>query len=229
MDPSRILALIPAFNESAHIAEIIQRTKSFLPVLVVDDGSSDNTSEIALAAGAEVLRQNPNQGKGAALQAGFRYALENKKNAVVTLDADGQHAPEEIPLFVAEFENKQSDLVIGYRNFQKMPLGRRISNTFGTWMFSCAIRQPIRDNQSGYRLLSARLMQSMLISRESGFEYEVEMIVRCIKQQMKLDWVPIQTIYSGQGSHIHPLHHGYHFLRMVLKTWRTIRETGQPL
>lgn len=222
MATSNVLALIPAFNESDHISDVIARAKKFLPVLVVDDGSKDNTAEIALASGAEVIRQNPNQGKGAALHTGFKHALKNHFDAVITLDADGQHAPEEIPLFLSAFENHKSDLIIGYRDFRKMPLFRRCTNTVGTWLFSWAIRKPIRDNQSGYRLLSSKMMEAMLFSNENGFEYEVEMIVRCVKQHLALDWVPIQTIYAGQKSHIHPLHHGYHFMRMVLHTRQVI-------
>lgn len=222
METTRILAVIPAYNESDHIADVVARARIHLPVLVVDDGSRDDTSTIAKNAGAEVIRQVPNQGKGIALQNGLRYALEHGYAAVVTLDADGQHAPEEIPLFVNKFTDHQPDLIIGYRDFRKMPLIRRCSNTFGTWMFSWAIGQPVRDNQSGYRLISSRLIQVILDSKEHGFEYEVEMIVRCVQQKMKLDWVPIRTIYAGEHSHIRPLHHIYHFFRVVLQTRKTI-------
>lgn len=222
MEQTRILALIPAYNESAHIADVVARAGKHLPVLVVDDGSKDDTSAVAKNAGAEVVRQVPNQGKGVALQNGLRYALEMGYDAVITLDADGQHAPEEIPLFVKNYEQLHSDLVIGCRNFKQMPLVRRCSNTLGTWMFSWAVGQPVRDNQSGYRLISSRLIREILDSRENGFEYEVEMIVRCVQQKMKLDWVPIQTIYADEHSHIHPLHHAYHFMRVVVQTRKAI-------
>jgi glycosyltransferase involved in cell wall biosynthesis len=219
----KILALIPAFNESVHIAEVITRTREFLPVLVVDDGSHDRTAAIAAENGAEVVRQIPNQGKGKALRRGFQIAIERGFDAIITLDADGQHAPGEIPLFVQEYERSHSDLTIGFRDFSKMPFIRRCSNTIGTILFSWAIGSPVRDNQSGYRLISRQLMQSMLDSTESGFEYEVEMIVRCLQKGMILTWVPIQTIYRDEKSHIHPLHHAYHFMRMVFQTRRAMR------
>ena len=183
--PKRILALIPAYNESERISSVITGTKKFLPVLVVDDGSKDNTSEIAQSLGAEVIRQVPNQGKGAALIKGFRYAIEHHYDAVITLDADGQHDPEEIPLFIAEYE-KGGDLVIGRREFRKMPFPRNISNTIGTWSFSWALGQYCPDNQSGYRLHSRRLVEASLSSSEANFEFEVEIIVRCVTSGFKL-------------------------------------------
>src|SRR5512141_759016 len=119
---SSILALIPAYNEERHIAEVIRKTAQFLPVLVVDDGSRDDTAACAEAAGATVLRQVPNQGKGAALRAGFRWALEHGYEAVLMLDADGQHDPQEIPLFLKAFAAEPPpDLIIGARRFTEMP------------------------------------------------------------------------------------------------------------
>jgi glycosyltransferase involved in cell wall biosynthesis len=151
---------------------VINGAKQYLPVLVVDDGSQDNTSEIARESGAIVLRQEPNQGKGAAMERGFRYALEKGFDAVITIDADGQHDTEEIPLFLEEFKKKRCDLIIGRRDFRKMPFIRMCSNTIGTWMFSSAMGQYIPDNQSGYRLISARLMDKMLTSKLHGLNFE---------------------------------------------------------
>jgi glycosyltransferase involved in cell wall biosynthesis len=189
-----------------------------MPVLVVDDGSSDETAVVAETAGAAVLRQWPNQGKGAALRAGFRWAIEQDYQAVLTLDADGQHDPAEIPHFLHAYQTNQLDLLIGARDFRQMPPVRRLANSLGGWSFSWAVGQSIRDNQSGYRLLSHRMMEAALNSREQGFEFEVEMIVVCLQREFKLGWVPIRTIYTGQGSHIHPLRHLINFMRLV---WHT--------
>lgn len=213
----KILAVIPAFNESERIREVIIGTREYLPVLVVDDGSSDRTSDVARENGAQVLRQEPNQGKGAALIRGFRFALDNGYEAVVTLDADGQHDPAEIPLFIAEFV-KGADLVIGQRDFRKMPFPRNFSNTIGTWSFSRALGQHCPDNQSGYRLHSKRMVEESLVSTEANFEFEVEMIVRCVISGLKLSWVPIKTIYGEEKSHIKPIRHILHFYRIVRKT-----------
>ncbi len=218
MKPARILALIPAHNESGRIAPVIDAVKARLPVLVVDDGSTDNTSDVARSHGAIVIRQEPNQGKGAALLNGFRYFLGGEYDAVLTLDADGQHDPAEIPLFAEKYERDHSDLIIGRRDFRKMPFPRNISNTFGTWMFSNALKLYVPDNQSGYRLHSRRLVESMIDSQEHGFEFEVEIIFRCVLQGYRLDWVPISTIYTTEKhSHIKPLPHIRHFFRITRK------------
>ncbi|MBN2469081.1 MAG: glycosyltransferase family 2 protein [Anaerolineae bacterium] len=210
-----LLALIPAYNEATRITPVIAATRAHLPVLVVDDGSRDETAALAEAAGAQVIRQVPNQGKGAALRAGFRYALEHGYDAVITLDADGQHAPDEIGRFVECYAETEADLIVGQRDFRQMPTPRRISNTLGTLMFSWALGQHIPDNQSGYRLLSRRLMEALLDSREQGFEFEVEMITACLVRGYRLEWVPISTIYAGESSHIQPLKHIANFLRVV--------------
>lgn len=215
---SSILAVIPAYNEGAHIARVVQQAQQFLPVLVVDDGSRDDTAAIAEMHGATVLRQKPNKGKGTALVNGFHYALSQGCSAVVMLDADGQHDPAEIPRFTQALEERGADLIIGRRDFRYMPRLRRTTNTIGTWMFSWAVGQDIPDNQSGYRLLTRRMMETMLASLETNFEFEVEMIVVCIRNQFRLDWVPISTIYGDEKSHIRPLRHAYHFIRMVLQS-----------
>ncbi len=215
-----VLALIPAYNEAAGIAAVVAGAQAHLPALVVDDGSVDDTASLAEGAGAQVLRQVPNQGKGAALKAGFRWAIEQGYAAVLTLDADGQHDPAEIPGFLSAYRAQQADLVIGQRDFRRMPPARRLANTLGRWSFSWAVGADIPDNQSGYRLVSRRLMQALLESTEQGFEYEVEMIAICVRRGYKLAWVPIRTIYAGEASHIRPLQHIGNYLRILWKIRR---------
>lgn len=218
-----IVGIIPAYNEAARIGEVVRGARKHLPVLVVDDGSSDETAARAEATGATVLRQVPNQGKGAALRAGFRQALEEGHAAVITLDADGQHDPAEIPAFLRAYAETGADLIIGARDFSQMPLARRLANAAGRRLFSWALGQPIRDNQSGYRLVSRRLMEAVLDSGEQGFEFEVEMITVCVMRAYALGWVPIRTIYAGEGSHIRPVPHTLNFLRVVWQTRRRVR------
>jgi len=225
----RILALVPGYEEGPRIGAVVEAAIRHLPVLVIDDGSSDDTAANAEAAGAEVIRQVPNQGKGAALRAGFRRALDDGYEAVLTLDADGQHDPEEIPRFVAAFgapgaSGPRPELIIGRRDFARMPPVRRLSNTLGTAAFSWAVGQRIPDNQSGYRLLGRRLMAATLDSREAGFEFEVEMIAVCLRRGWTLDWVPISTIYAGEPSHVRPVAHLRHFVRATRAARRLMRE-----
>jgi glycosyltransferase involved in cell wall biosynthesis len=222
-DVAPILALIPGYQEGPRIAAVVERTRAYLPVVVVDDGSTDDTAAQAEAAGAMVVRQVPNAGKGAALRAGFRHALAADADAVVTLDGDGQHDPDEIPRFLEAFEAGRPELVIGRRDFGSMPPVRRVSNTVGGWVFSAAIGRRVADNQSGYRLIGRRLMSAMLDSVESGFEFEVEMIARCIALGLPLTDVPIRTIYEGEPSHIRPATHLRNFVRVSRDARRIVR------
>ena len=238
----RVLALIPGYQEGPRIGAVVAAARRHLPVLVVDDGSTDDTGAQAAAAGAEVVAQRPNQGKGVALRTGFRHALEEGYDAVVTLDADGQHDPDEIPRLLAAFTagdaatpagpggrgaveaaHTRPELVIGRRDFARMPIVRQLSNRLGGAAFSWAVGVPIPDNQSGYRLVGRRLMAAMADSRETGFEFEVEMIAVCIRRGWPLAWVPISTIYAGEPSHVRPLHHLRHFVRATRAARRLVR------
>lgn len=210
-----LLALIPAYNESRKIGQVVRQTIDYLPVLVIDDGSQDGTAAQAELAGANVLHQVHNQGKGAALKLGFNWALAHGYDAVLTLDADGQHDPGEIPGFITAYHTDPAQLVIGQRDFSLMPISRRIANTFGRLLFQWAVGKDIPDNQSGYRLIRRQLLEKMVASAEQGFELEVEMIAVAVKESLGVSWVPISTIYQGEKSHIKPLAHIKNFVRVT--------------
>jgi glycosyltransferase involved in cell wall biosynthesis len=218
-----ILALIPAHDEARRIGAVVGAAIAHVPVLVVDDGSSDETSAVAEAAGATVLRQVPNQGKGAALRAGFARAIAEGVLAVVTLDGDGQHDPAELPGFVEAEREHPVELIVGKRDFGRMPLVRRVSNVLGTLLLSAAVGRWIPDNQSGYRLVGRRLMAEMLASREDGFAFEVEMIAVCLREGWPIRWLPITTIYGDERSHIRPLHHLREFIAVAGRARRIVR------
>jgi glycosyltransferase involved in cell wall biosynthesis len=222
-----VLAVVPAHNEAPRVARVIRGTREHLPTLVVDDGSADATAEAATQAGARVLALTPNRGKGAALRAGFRVALDEGYDAVLTLDADGQHDPAEIPAFLSVYAQTRADLVVGARDFRRMPPVRRLSNTLGRWIFSLAVGRRIVDNQSGYRLVSRRLLEAVIASDERGFAFEVEMIAVCIARGYELRWVPIRTIYAGETSHIRPWQHATSFLDMARRARRIVK-AGPP-
>ena len=220
--PVDIIAVIPAYQAAPTLEAVVRATAEHLPVLVVDDGSTDETSAVAREAGAEVLRQEPNQGKGAALRRGFGHALEAGVSAVLTLDADGQHDPACAPDFLGAWRERQAPLIIGQRDFSQMPLSRRIANDLGTRVFSWAVGRRIVDNQSGYRLIARPLLPHLLGSSEDGFEFEVEMITDAIRAGLVIDWVPIPTIYDDAGSHISPVSHVTNFLRVARAARRTV-------
>ena len=218
---NNIVALIPAYNAEPFVAGVVRQAMTHVPVIAVNDGSRDGTLAQLQSTGASIIDQQPNQGKGAALQRGFRVALESGADAVITLDADGQHDPNEIPLFVKKFAETRADLIIGERDFSRMPLVRRVSNTVGRRSFSWAVGRHVADNQSGYRLLSRRLMEAVLASGERGFEFEMDMIVISIKRGWRIEGVPIRTIYGEEKSNIKPLAHVKHFFRMVRSARRS--------
>ena len=218
-----IVALIPAYNADRFVGDVVKRARAFVPVIAVNDGSKDNTLAVLSRTAATVIDQRPNQGKGVALRTGFRRALELGAEAVIQLDADGQHDPDEIPLFLEKFSATRADLIIGERDFSGMPLVRRVSNTIGRTAFSWAIGRRVRDNQSGYRLLSRRLIEAVLESKEHGYEFEMDMILIAVKRGWRIEGVPIRTIYGEEKSNIRPVQHVVHFFRMVTTARRAIR------
>ena len=226
IEPGGVIAVIPAYQAAPTLDAVVRATAQHLQVLVVDDGSTDDTSAVAREAGAEVLRQEPNQGKGAALRRGFAHALDAGATAVLTLDADGQHDPACAPDFLAAWRERGAPLIIGQRDFSQMPMARRLGNSLATRTFSWAVGRHIADNQSGYRLIARPLLPHLLHSSEDGFEFEVEMITDAIRADLDIDWVAIPTIYEDAGSHISPLSHVSNFLRVAREARRKV---GTPL
>ena len=219
-----VLALVPAWNEAAYVRPVLEGTLAFLPTLLVDDGSTDDTAVIARAAGAVVISHPQNQGKGAALMTGFGWALEQGYEAVLTLDADGQHDPVEISEFLAAYEADAGELIIGRRDFGQMPFVRRCVNPFGSWLLSLALGTRIYDNQSGYRLYTRALLE-ILDPPSTGFELEVEAVVQAVYAGMRIGWVDIRTIYgTGKASYFRPVRDSALFLRTV---WRAHRQRAK--
>ncbi len=142
---------------------------------------------------------------------------------MVTLDADGQHDPDEIPRFLEAYRTAQPELIIGQRDFSQMPPVRRLSNNLGGLLLSASLGRRLPDNQSGYRLIGRGLMRALLASEEDGFEFEVEMIARCIALGLPIEWVPIRTIYAGEPSHIEPWRHFTEFIRVSLAARRIVQ------
>lgn len=201
----RVAALIPAYQAAAHLGEVLLRLQALTPapdVLVVDDGSRDATPEIARQFGARVLSFAGNRGKGHALLEGFR-ALRDYE-AVVTLDADGQHPPECFPSFVAAAA-AGADLALGRRaRTPDMPLVRRVANAFSSGWASALAGQHISDSQCGYRLYRRAVLERTPMS-PGRYELESEIPVRAARLGFRLAEVEIPTIYGEAPSHIRTL------------------------
>lgn len=198
----RVAALVPAYQAAAHLAEVLARLAALASppeTLVVDDGSTDGTGEVARRAGVRVLAFPANRGKGYALLAGFR-ALSDF-DAVVTLDADGQHPPECLPAFVAAAE-RGADLALGQRELSgDMPVIRRLANGVASGWATWLAGQPIGDSQCGYRLYRRGLLERTPIT-PGRYEVESEVIVRAARLGFRIAQVPIPTVYGVEVSQI---------------------------
>lgn len=215
----RICALIPSYNESKTIGSLVQRIKARgLDVVVVDDGSLDQTAEIAKKSGAYVLKHEQNKGKGASLKEGFRYILNSNYDAVITVDGDGQHASSDIPKFINAGLDPKVDVVAGNRMTacKNMPLLRWLTNNFMSLLISLVCWQNIRDSQCGFRLIKARVLKE-LNPISSNYEIESETIIEARHKGFKIKFIPIQTIYTTQTSQISPFVDAIRFFKFILK------------
>ena len=215
------IAVIPARDAESTVGDVVRGLRKEvpdLPVLVVDDGSVDRTSERARDAGADVIRRPVNGGKGAALQAGFDEALSRGAERVVTLDADGQHDPAYAVRLLEALHG--ADLVIGSREPDRtgMPWIRRATNTVTTWFVSRLAGQKIQDSQSGYRAIRAKVL-SVVRPRSLRFDYESEFLILAGRQGFQIAAIQIPTLYNAPGSHIHPVVDTIRFIRLLLRTW----------
>jgi len=216
----KTLALIPAFQVAPVIGAIVMGTRTYLSdVLVVDDGSTDGTGESAGTHGAFVITHGNNRGKGAALKTGFAYAIDQAYEAVITLDGDGQHRPEYIPLFMEAAARSGADMIIGSRLHDQadMPFARRCSNYLTSHVLSRLLRIPVEDSQSGYRLITVRLLKSVTLQSDR-YQLETEIIIKAAKAGFRIGFVPIQVTYGRNfPSSINHLVDTFRWIRLVLE------------
>ncbi|HEX3704152.1 MAG TPA: glycosyltransferase family 2 protein [Vicinamibacterales bacterium] len=200
-----VCALIAAFNEEAHIADVVAgAARHVSSVVVVDDGSVDATAARARAAGAVVLRHQANLGKGCAIRTGLGYALQRPCSNILFLDADLQHDPAEIPLLVARAAEGRGDFVLAERAFKRdtMPAGRFYSNVIGSAILSQLIGVQVADTQSGFRLVRAGLLRNLKLTG-TGYEIDTEILIKVIRAGAEIDLVKVQRLqYAGTSSQV---------------------------
>jgi glycosyltransferase involved in cell wall biosynthesis len=214
-------ALVPCYNVGSACEKVLKGIAQFVTIIiVVDDGSTDNTASIVqqtAVEGVQLLRHEENQGKGAALATGFTHLLQTKPNldSVITLDGDGQHDPGLIPKFIEAREQQRVDLVYGDRmkDLTRMPHHRRWLNTLSNRLISRICRTHIDDSQCGFRLYSTALLRSVLNEvRSVRYEAETEILIRSCRKKFTITSVPISTIYSLETSAL-----SHHSLTDVLR------------
>jgi glycosyltransferase involved in cell wall biosynthesis len=215
----KAIAVIPCLNEEKFIGEVAARAVKYVDeVIVIDDASSDNTSAVAAAAGATVIRHDKSQGAGAGTRTGFEAALAHGADIIVALDGDGQHDADEIPILIQPIAEGQADIVIGSRFLKEAKVARY--RKFGidviTWAYNFGHKEKIIDAQSGFRAHSRRAVEAMKITYP-GFGFSIQTLVQARKQGLKIIERPISCIYHGEGSTLNPLVHGFHVVWAILK------------
>jgi len=222
--------VIPAYHEEKHIRDVVRRTRQKLDdVLVVDDGSTDETAKRARETGAEVIVHEQNRGKGETIKTGLRHWLERNFDFVIILDADGQHRPEEIDRFVAAaLSGDQPKLILGNRmqDLSSMPRLRQFVNHWMSQRISAVCGQEIPDTQCGYRMLHRELIPELL-GGSARFDYETEMLIVASRKGFRIVSVPITTVYSDEVSSIHPVRDTIRFF-MLMRRYKKIGRAIDP-
>ncbi len=202
MGNNHICALIPAFNAESSLGGVLDRAKKFIQrVVVVSDGSTDHTAEVARGHGVELIVIPSNRGKGYALRQGFSHALSNGCRAIVTLDADGQHDPADIPNFLRIHEQDSGAILVGSRMAQvdRFPRQRYYSNQAAVFFISKALGQHLEDTQCGFRLYPSGVLRQIVLTT-SHFQTETEVLLRAARKGISLRSVPVKNIYGNGNS-----------------------------
>lgn len=227
-EAQRLFVIVPAYNEARSLKKVISGIQAVLPdaeIIIVNDGSTDGTGEIAKSCDVKVIHHPKNLGKGAALMTGFKVALENGASWIATLDADGQHDPRFLGGLLAPVISKKADLAIGSRmsNLSNMPAHRILSNKISSMLVSWrAGGVRIEDSQCGFRVISSTLLREINLTY-NGFQAESELLIRAGMQGFKIISKPISTIYKDRNySSIRNFHDTIEFILLILQSifWR---------
>ncbi|MGB9642124.1 MAG: glycosyltransferase family 2 protein [Candidatus Ratteibacteria bacterium] len=220
MNKERIAVLIPAHNEARNIGKLVDEVLKVIDyVCVVDDGSSDDTGNIAKQHGAFVIRHPVCKGKGAALKTGFQHFKQLPYDTIITMDGDGQHPVSDLGLFIKVLEkNKRAGIIIGRRKIfgSSMPTIRKLTNLSMSILISILCFQWIPDTQNGFRAIRKKVLENMPIITEH-FETETEILLRTCWKGVKVSSIPVSTIYQSEKSKIKPLRDTINFFLMLLK------------
>lgn len=213
-----VACVVPALDAAATLGAVATRLREALPhatIVVVDDGSSDATSEVARGCCDVLVRFPVNRGKGAALRAGIAEAMDRGVSAIVTVDADGQHPPELAPALLGMLA--RTDIAVGARSRQAgaMPLGRRMTNALASAAVGAIIGRGVRDSQSGFRAIRRAVLESVT-ARGDRYEYETDFLIQAGRAGFRIEALPIATVY-GAPSHFRALRDS---TRVVRTIWR---------
>jgi len=216
-DRPKTIATIPAFNEEKYIGTVVLKARQYVDeVIVVDDGSTDQTADVARLAGATVIRHEENKGYGAAVQRLLAEAKRRAADVVVLLDADSQHSPDEIPHLIKPV-SEGFDLVIGSREQQRVniPLYRRIGLRVISFFSYILSRKKVSDSESGFRVFSKEAIARLEL-RESGMSVSAETIAKAAEKGLRITERPISIRYTRDSSTLNPVVHGFEVLGRII-------------
>lgn len=218
--------LIPAYNEGENLKILLPELKKLnLDIVVVDDGSRDDTAQIVREAGVALLRHERNYGKGRALQTGFNFILERGYQAVITMDADRQHDVADIPKFMEAYQSQKADILLGdrMRAAGPMPWLRLWTNKITSRIISILTGCRLKDTQSGFRLIRRNILEDVKLST-SRFDTESEILIKAIRKGFRVGSVPVRTIYfQDSQSKIKPWVDTGRFFKLIFRMvfiWR---------
>jgi glycosyltransferase involved in cell wall biosynthesis len=221
---ANVAALIPCYFEEKHIRDVASRSAKQLDlVLVVDDGSTDKTSDEARAAGVEVVKHEKNAGKGAAIKTGLRNLLDRPAvEFILILDGDGQHLPEEIPAFLEAANSTGAPMIVGNRmgDTRDMPFVRRMTNRYMSWTISRVIGEHVPDTQCGFRMFARGLASEFLTTESAAFDFETEMLAIAARKGCAIGAAKVSTVYGDEVSKIHPVRDTLKFFRLLKRLKR---------
>ena len=216
----KICVLLPAYNEANIIDKLITDIRVYgLDIVVVDDGSTDNTANIAKEARACVLAHPNNLGKGQALRTGFQYIISNNYDGAIIMDADGQHLAEEIPVFLKHAQDSDAAILIGNRmhNPKNMPLVRKLTNIFTSYFISRIIGYKISDSQCGFRFIRTDVIKKINLSTVK-YDTETEILIEAARNNFKIQSIPVKAIYANQKSQIQPVIDTIRFWSLIARS-----------
>ncbi len=206
----RTICIVPAYNEEKTIKHLVLSAKKYVDeVIVIDDGSKDETYTQAKEAGATVIKHIRNMGKGAALRSGIKEALKRSPDVIITMDGDGQHNPSLIPMFISKVLNENVDIVLGSRfldkeRSEKMPFLRVLSNKTTTFILRNFFGVKTTDSQSGYRAFKSGVFRKITFQC-NGYVAESEILIKAAREKMNIMEISIPAIYGGEKSKIKPM------------------------
>jgi glycosyltransferase involved in cell wall biosynthesis len=214
--------IIPSYNGESTIGGVVKKIKDMgLDVLVIDDGSTDNTEKVSSENGAIVIRHAKNMGKGVSLIEGFDFILKATSfDTVIIMDGDGQHNPQDIGKFMSRArEHNDDDIIVGNRMLltKNMPLVRLLTNKLMSLLLSLMCGQYIPDTQCGFKLIKRKVLESVHLESKR-YDLDSELLIKAARKKFKISSVPIETIYKGEASSINPVQDTMRFISLIGKS-----------